>query len=119
MSLAPCEIRVTTFELSARGATPTLRHTFYGRTLAEAQGVASSHLITDYFFSSSFIGSMQWGNTVLRLSNQYEVECLHHPTDRAATQALVNRLSAEARKVNQAQVQAGTLMVIQTVRGMQ
>ena len=54
--LAPVGIKVDSYELSSGTPRPTLSHIFWGQDLNEAIGNAKSHLITDYFFSSSFVG---------------------------------------------------------------
>lgn len=63
-------IAVTSFELDRDRPTPILTHIFWGSTLKEAFGYAKSHLITDYFFSSSFIGEMEWKGKPLKLDYQ-------------------------------------------------
>jgi len=65
-ALAPYGIYITTFESSGK---PTLTHVFWSDTLDGAFGVAKSHLITDFYFSSSFEGTMPWKGSTLELYN--------------------------------------------------
>jgi len=63
------QISITTYE----GDKLTLAHIFYGDSLKDAINIAKSHIITDEFFRSSFLGSMEWKGNTLKLSNNYEV----------------------------------------------
>jgi hypothetical protein len=60
---------ITTFE----GDDPILTHVFWGDTLEDAVSVATSHLFSDFFFSSSFVGSMKWKGSMLILENEISV----------------------------------------------
>lgn len=54
-------IAVSTYEED----TPVLTYIFWGIDIDEAVGYARSHMETDSFFRSSFIGTMEWkGNTL-------------------------------------------------------
>lgn len=62
------KIKIISYEKDSKGnLEKILSHTFYGKTLKAAIGIAKSHLITDYFFSSSFVGEMKWGEGKLVL----------------------------------------------------
>jgi hypothetical protein len=63
-------LMITSYEISENGPNPVLSHIFWGNTIDEAIGYAKSHLITDYFFSSSFIGKMSWKGSYLILENE-------------------------------------------------
>lgn len=47
--------------------TPILTHIFWGEDIDEALGNAKAHMVTDFFFSSSFRGRMRWSNGSLHL----------------------------------------------------
>lgn len=49
-------------------ANPILTHVFWGKTIKQAVGYAKSHLISDFFFSSNFIGQMEWNDSTLELA---------------------------------------------------
>lgn len=66
-------VAVTTYEQSEAGPRPVLSHVFWGRDLQEAMSYAQAHLLTDYFFSSSFSGEMEWQGSTLVLSNEGRV----------------------------------------------
>ncbi|MEM3857848.1 MAG: hypothetical protein QW478_00435 [Candidatus Micrarchaeaceae archaeon] len=67
------QLWVTTYEYYNNTWNPTLSHVFYGHTLNDAIDVAKSHLITDFFFSSSFVESMNWRESTLILLNKYRM----------------------------------------------
>jgi hypothetical protein len=64
-------IAVTSFELDDKNKpNPILTHIFWGSSLKQAFDYAKSHLISDYFFSSTFVGEMEWKDEPLRLAYQ-------------------------------------------------
>lgn len=77
----------------------TLKHTFYGRTLKQAIGIAHSHLITDFFYSSSFTGEMTWNGTVLKLYNDGEI-ISYDKTSNDKIKDIMDYLYKEAYKIN-------------------
>lgn len=67
-------IAITTYEQGEQDSwVPTLTHVFWGDDLQSALGVAKSHLVTDYFFSSSMLGTMPWQGGELILGNECDV----------------------------------------------
>jgi len=96
------QIWITTYE----NKKPILSHVFYGNTEKEAIGYASSHLITDYFFSSSFVGSMNWHGSILKLSNDYKFIGYSSEDD------IISMLEDRAEEINDKQNENGILMVI-------
>lgn len=71
-SSATHRVRISTFEIdeSTRTHELVLEHIFHGKTLEEAVQRAKSHLITDFFFSSSMLESMPWKEgSVISLRN--------------------------------------------------
>ena len=87
---------LTTYEQDA--ATPTLTHLFYGATLRDAERVARSHIVTDYFFRSSLLGGMRWRGDVVRLRNASPRWTVPPVRPRRLTRA-VRRLKRHARHV--------------------
>lgn len=112
---SPFQIWITTYEIQSNDPKPVLSHVFYGSTLDEAYGYAKSHLITDFFFSSSFLGFMPWKNSIIKMTNSGDILNLYYPQNPNETQRILLQLNEEAYKINQMQNQAGMLMVIQEV----
>lgn len=96
MKQPPYQIKVTTYEKSL---IPVLTHIFYGQTLKQAQAYAKSHLKTDYFFSSSFLGKMKWNNTILVLSNEYEILSVNEDLNDEEVDRILDQLQSEAEKI--------------------
>lgn len=71
-------LRITTFEETDHGKKPTITHIFWGASVDEAVGNATSHLKTDKFFYSSFKGKMNWKGGQIILSNEYELLSEHN-----------------------------------------
>ena len=88
-------IAITTYE---NNNNKVLTHIFWGDTLQAAFGIAKSHLITDYFFSSSFEGQMRWGAEVLKLSNKGQI--LPYTDDVTTPQLIIEDLTNFAREIN-------------------
>jgi hypothetical protein len=109
------EIWITTYEISKKGSNPVLSHVFYGKTLEQAYGYAKSHLITDFFFSSSFIGSMKWNNTVLQLSDVGKIINVKENEDIIDAKKTLDNLVLKAREVNEDQKKKGIAMLIREV----
>lgn len=108
---APIGLDITTYEFSDNKSTPILSHVFWGQDLDEAIGYAKSHLISDVFFSASFIGELPWRDTILHLSSEGDilsVECVPHDK----IQDAINRVAQHAVEVYKAQEQAGVIQVI-------
>lgn len=109
--LKPFAIIITTYEYD-KGYTPILSHVFWGNTYEEALGYAKAHLKTDVFFSSSFVGELQWGDTVLILSNdgQY-LGTGKGPAINDTLEELVER----ARDIHDQQVDLGMIQTVQAL----
>lgn len=111
----PYQIWITTYEISKNGTNPVLSHVFYGKTLEQAYGYAKSHLITDFFYSSSFIGSMKWKNTVLQLSDIGKIINVVENEDMIDVKKTLDDLVLKAEEVNMNQKKLGMAMVISEV----
>ena len=61
-------ICITSYEITDKGDQPTLSHIFWGETFDEALNIAKSHLKSDYFFKSTFLGEMPWNGDVIYLT---------------------------------------------------
>lgn len=83
---------------------PVLSHIFWGNTWEEAIKRAKAHLLTDYFFSSSFVGHMKWNKSFLELSVDYEADIEYD--QRISSDELrefFDELETEAEKINKEQ----------------
>jgi len=87
---------LTTYEQDS--TTPTLAHVFFGATLRDAERVARSHIVTDYFFRSSLLGEMRWRGDVVRLRNS-RARWTVPPVRRRRLTDAVRRLKRYARRV--------------------
>ena len=87
-------ISITTYESDSK----TLTHIFWGDTLQDAYNIAKSHLVTDYFFSSSFEGQMKWGTKVLQLSNDGNI--LPYQDNSKLIEDILTRLTVDAYILN-------------------
>lgn len=109
------QIWITTFEFSKNGMTPVLSHVFYGSTLDEAYGYAKSHMITDFFFSSSFLEEMPWKNSIIYMKNQGKVLYMDNFQDPAQAQQILFQLSEKAQEITSDQYKSGMVLAIQEV----
>ncbi|SNW62287.1 Hypothetical protein ORPV_383 [Orpheovirus IHUMI-LCC2] len=81
--------------------------------MEDALGIAKSHLVSDYFFSSSFVGQMPWNNGVLILNNEGSLIGQYSKND---LNNILNDISSAAADVNEKQYENGILQVIETVQ---
>lgn len=109
----PYAIMVTTYETTRDGRKPVLTHIFWGETEEAAQGNALAHLTTDYFFSHSFLGRMNWSGSVLHLDNEGNVLSMEATPTREEMERVMNDLTMRARQTAANQDQFGMAMVIQ------
>lgn len=89
-------LAVTTYE----SENPILTHIFWAETIQDAFSVAKSHLKTDFFFSSSFVGTMKWKNSELILSNDIQTIGISRYSKK-----LLNELEDEAYELNEHQTE--------------
>jgi hypothetical protein len=116
-SKASFGVAVTSYEINEdKVATPILTHLFWGKTLDEAIGYAKSHLTTDWFFSSSFIGEMKWKKSVLRIEDEFDVLT---PDLTPVSEKMVRKVAAElyavAKEKHHQQMKAGMVGVIDII----
>ena len=110
MSIPQFSITTYEFDLDTKTYNPILGHVFWGKDPEQALAYAKSHLITDFFFSSSFVGTLQWKDSVLILRNKPEL--IGYGTQQELREIL-QELAVEARKVNAQQKLVGELQVIE------
>lgn len=108
-------LEVTTYEISGQEYLPTLSHVFWGKTLEKCVQVAKSHMVTDVFFTSSFLGEMPWKDSVLKLANDGKVVGIHTFTNSQELDNIMRSLNQHASKVGQLHAKEGTLQVVQRV----
>ncbi len=107
---APVGLAVTTYEIQGKKYVPTLTHIFWGNDIEKATGVAHSHLITDFFFSSSFEGSMPWEDDILYLSNRGEIL---GKSKKENVKDILNKLYSDAVEINDRKLETGIVKQIQ------
>ena len=105
-------ILITTYELLDKEYVPVLSHIFYGKTLDEAYHRAGSHLITDYFFSSSFVGEMKWKNSVIYMNNKGKAYKHDHEVN---SKKVMFSLEKQAHNIINVQDEKEYALVIQEV----
>lgn len=115
---SPYQIQITSYEINNGTMRPVLSHIFYGQTPEEAQGYARSHLLTDYFFSSSFVGKMNWQGSVLVLNNQGMLLSRYTPPNDTESRLIMTELAEGATQINRDQNRLGMLLLIQDVARM-
>ena len=114
MSTLPFAIQIDTYEIDDDQEILTLSHTFYGKTLKQAVGIAHSHLLTDYFYSSSFVGEMPWKQTKLYLVNRGQIKSFPKVSSSQVSKILTE-LADHAEHVNSMQTNLGVPEIIQEV----
>ena len=110
--VAPFGIFITTYEYDQDNDeyTPILSHIFWGQNFNQALDYAKSHLISDVFFSSSFVGELPWRDSVLILSNDGSyLGSSKAPSIKTA----LNQLKKKAKDVNEKQVETGMIQTVQ------
>ncbi len=99
--------KVSLMITSYESGQPILAHIFYGDTIKDCFGAAKSHLLTDFFFSSTFVGKMEWRDGELMLSYDAKV----YGVKRFPRKQL-EKLEREAAEINDSQVDAGMTELI-------
>ncbi len=67
-------ISITSYEIDEEdNLIPILTHLFWGDTYKQALSYAKSHLLSDAYFNSTFIGEMEWNNYPLYLTYDGEI----------------------------------------------
>ena len=106
-------IDITTYEIDQHeNSEPSLMHRFYGKTLKDALGTAKAHLITDSFFSGSFVGELQWHDFVLRLENEIDIP---HASD-SKMNTVYDELYVRAFEVQRQKKKIGLIGLMQQIK---
>ena len=112
-TLSPFALIITTYEIDQQGKNrPTLSHVFWGDTYEQAVGSARSHLKTDVFFSSTFIGQLALKDKILYLSYNGEYLGLGKVPDLELT---LNNLAEQAKIINEKQRSLGIIKTVQVL----
>lgn len=111
---APIGLYITSYEKSEDGNyNPILSHIFWGETIRQAFGYAKSHLISDVFFTGSFVGEMPWNNFVLYIDVDGKIMSLK---DVKITQNIDNvlvKLSDISQDIHNKQEKSGLIQIVQ------
>ena len=112
---APIGISITSYELDdqTKKYNPILTHIFWGNDIDQALGYAKSHLVTDYFFSSPFIGEMEWQGSVLYLDIEGNILGKHNKRE---ISKVLDELANRAEEVNDQQYSLGIVRTIQLIK---
>jgi len=114
LKLSSFGIAITTYELDedTHRYNPILTHIFWGKDFDEALGYAKSHLITDVFFSSSFVGELPWREDVLIMNNKGQyIGSAKAPT----IEETLNILAHQAFNVYSQQESTGIIRTVQMI----
>ena len=96
-------ISIDTYEVVDGRNMLTLTHIFWGDDLEGAIGVAKAHVTSDYFFSSSLLGSMDWKGSTLYLVNKGKLLLQRSVTYPEKIWEIMDQLKEEAVKINSKQ----------------
>lgn len=110
---APVALAITTYEFNNNNYNPIITHIFWGKDLDEAVGYAHSHLKTDFFFSSSFVGEMPWRGSVLILRNKNQIINKKDFISPQERDGIIKDLTQDGRQINLEQRANGILRVIE------
>jgi hypothetical protein len=109
-------LSITTYEFDDKGnPSPTLTHVFWGQTVKDATSIAKSHLVTDYFFSGSFEGGIDWKGQFLQLDNEGEILTQQSYRTRADISKILNNLTKQAEKINDKKEELGIIQQIEMI----
>ena len=92
---------VTSFEINENGEiNPIITHIGWGKSIKQAVGYLKSHLISDYFFNSTFNGEMKWQDGKLKLVYRGKIISIVPISNKKALENDVfDELEDEVRKV--------------------
>lgn len=101
---APVALCITSYEVDENGSTPTLSHIFYGEDLDQAKNIALSHLKSDLFFSSSFVGEMKWKDDFIYIEYGGQIYSQKLIKNKKETlNKLLKKLEKEGKLINKKQ----------------
>ena len=91
-------LEIITYEISDGKYNPTLSHIFWGKNLEKCIQIAKSHMISDVFFMSSFLGELKWKDSVLELTNDGKVIGTKNFDNQQELENIMNELNKHAKK---------------------
>jgi hypothetical protein len=94
---------------------PVITHIFWGESLDEAVSVAKSHLITDYFFSSTFVGELPWGEDVLKLTYNGRLINVSRFESQSQLTSILQDIATDAERINEEQRSLGMQEIVQDI----
>ncbi len=101
---APIALVVTSYEIDENGSNPTLSHVFYGKTIEEAYAVSIAHTKSDTFFSSTFVGEMEWKDDKIYIEYDGQIYSKKNIRDKTETlNRLLKKLEKEGKLSNNKQ----------------
>lgn len=106
---------VDSYELSPGKSTPVLSHIFWGETLDEAVGYAQAHLLSDYFFSASWLGQVAWSQGEIAVHNEGRLLGVYSNSDAKRVSSILSELEKTADKVVGDQVRLGVVRAVRTL----
>lgn len=108
-------LSITTYEYSNGTSNRTLTHIFWGDTIEDTYNIAKSHLITDYFFSGSFEGGIQWKGKFLKLDNEGKLVGQYTYSDEEDLEDILDTLLEDAEEVNGLKEETGIIQQIEFI----
>lgn len=97
-------IVITSYEISKdesnnNNYTPIISHVFWGNNIKQALGYAKSHLVTDYFFSSTIAGDMLWKGKTLEMGYEGKIITVEGIARRGITNDIMDEISEEMERI--------------------
>lgn len=113
-------ICVTSYEVNTDGSQkPVMTHIFWGKTLDEALRYTKSHLISDLFFSSSYVGKMTWkGDELKLLYTEKIISIVPISNKQQVTKELLDTVRTEVNKIIPLQYQTGMVDIVNRISEM-
>ena len=114
--LADYGIAVTSYENDENGRTPIITHIGWGKSISQALDYLKSHLISDYFFNSTFEGVMMWRDNKLDLDYSGNIISITPLARRKEEEAMVFKaLEEEMVKIRRLQKERGIPEIINDI----
>lgn len=111
---APYCLSITSYEINESGSTPTLTHLFWGENIETAAEIAKAHLKSDTFFSSTFVGKMDWKEDQLVIEYDGQIYSLKNVKNKKIKlNKILKELENEGVKINKQQKRLKILQLVQ------
>ncbi|HSW76868.1 MAG TPA: hypothetical protein VLG50_07470 [Candidatus Saccharimonadales bacterium] len=105
-------ISVTTYEMDdGNRGNPSVTHLFWGKDVKSAVSVAQSHLLTDLFFSESFVGEMPWKDFVLKMENELTIKDDKKHSN-AEAEKIYKQINTRAHQIHKQKKHIGLIKLI-------